>query len=133
MLVHDHGTGLQIQGFDADYTLFLIDGQPVIGRTAGTLDLDRIPVDIDTNREHPYFKRVMLYKGEYSPSDILTVEKPAGNWTGGDITVGYGVANWYRFQGDAALADEIQEKILETPYWNAWAWVVTDREASRRP
>lgn len=39
-----HGTGLQVQGFDADYTLILIDGEPVIGRTAGTLDLERLSV-----------------------------------------------------------------------------------------
>ncbi|MEL6611613.1 MAG: TonB-dependent receptor, partial [Bacteroidota bacterium] len=40
----DHGTGIQVQGFAPDYTLILIDGQPVIGRTAGTLDLDRLTV-----------------------------------------------------------------------------------------
>ena len=39
---NDHGSGVRIQGFDADYTLILIDGQPIIGRTAGTLNLDRI-------------------------------------------------------------------------------------------
>ena len=43
-LNYDHGAGVQVQGFDADYTLILIDGQPVIGRTAGTLNLDRITV-----------------------------------------------------------------------------------------
>ncbi|MEM1055269.1 MAG: TonB-dependent receptor [Bacteroidota bacterium] len=43
-LTEDHGTGLQIQGFDPDYTLILLDGEPVIGRTAGTLSLNRIPV-----------------------------------------------------------------------------------------
>lgn len=41
-LDYDHGAGLQVQGFDADYTLILIDGEPVIGRTAGTLNLNRI-------------------------------------------------------------------------------------------
>ena len=41
----DHGTGLQIQGFAADYALILIDGEPVIGRTAGTLELSRIAVN----------------------------------------------------------------------------------------
>jgi outer membrane receptor for ferrienterochelin and colicins len=41
-IAHDHGAGLQVQGFDADYTLILIDGEPVIGRTAGTLDLERL-------------------------------------------------------------------------------------------
>jgi len=38
------GAGLQMQGFDADYTLILIDGEPVVGRTAGTLDLERLAV-----------------------------------------------------------------------------------------
>lgn len=38
------GAGLQMQGLDADYTLVLIDGEPVVGRTAGTLDLDRLAV-----------------------------------------------------------------------------------------
>ncbi len=43
-LFDDHGTGLQVQGFASDYTLILLDGEPIIGRTAGTLDVDRITV-----------------------------------------------------------------------------------------
>ena len=43
-LSHFLGTGIQLQGLDAAYTLILIDGQPVIGRSGGTLDLDRLPV-----------------------------------------------------------------------------------------
>lgn len=43
-IVSDHGTGIQVQGFDPDYTLVMIDGNPVIGRTAGTLDLTRVSV-----------------------------------------------------------------------------------------
>lgn len=38
------GLGIQMQGLDAQYTLILIDGVPVIGRSAGTLDLNRISV-----------------------------------------------------------------------------------------
>ena len=38
------GEGIQMQGLDSQYTLILIDNQPVIGRSAGTLDLDRISV-----------------------------------------------------------------------------------------
>lgn len=41
-LQSDHGTGLQMQGLSSEYVLVLVDGQPVIGRTAGTLDLDRL-------------------------------------------------------------------------------------------
>ena len=36
------GEGLQMQGFDSEHILILIDGMPVIGRSAGTLDLNRI-------------------------------------------------------------------------------------------
>ena len=38
------GTGVQLQGLDPDYTLILIDGEPIIGRRGGTLDLKRINV-----------------------------------------------------------------------------------------
>ncbi len=37
--------GVQLQGLDAAYTLILIDGMPVIGRSSGTLDLKRISVN----------------------------------------------------------------------------------------
>lgn len=38
------GLGVQMQGLDPDYTLILIDGMPLIGRSAGSLDLSRISV-----------------------------------------------------------------------------------------
>lgn len=38
------GEGLQLQGMDSAYTLVMIDGVPLIGRSAGTLDLERITV-----------------------------------------------------------------------------------------
>ena len=38
------GEGIQLQGLDSQYTLILIDGVPLIGRSAGTLDLSRISV-----------------------------------------------------------------------------------------
>ncbi|CAM1357685.1 TonB-dependent receptor plug domain-containing protein [Tenacibaculum halocynthiae] len=46
-LVKDVGSseGVQLQGIAADYTLILIDGVPVVGRTAGNIDLNRITVN----------------------------------------------------------------------------------------
>ncbi|MFM7839504.1 MAG: TonB-dependent receptor plug domain-containing protein, partial [Chitinophagaceae bacterium] len=38
------GSGVQLQGLNPDYTLILLDGEPLIGRTAGVLDLNRITV-----------------------------------------------------------------------------------------
>jgi outer membrane receptor for ferrienterochelin and colicins len=38
------GNGVQIQGLSPDYTLILIDGEPVIGRQGGVIDLSRLAV-----------------------------------------------------------------------------------------
>lgn len=40
-LVDDHGRGVQLQGLDPDYTLVLINGEPVINRTGGIFDISR--------------------------------------------------------------------------------------------
>ena len=45
MLQYDHGTGIQMQGLGPEYTTVLIDGVKLVGRTAGTLDLDRITLN----------------------------------------------------------------------------------------
>lgn len=89
-----------------------------------------ISPDIDANKEAPYFKRVMLYKGLNNPEELIDIEKPGPQWSGGDITTGYGVANWYKMQGDTQTAQKIYDNILQTPYWSSWAYVVTDKEQS---
>ncbi|SNR79362.1 outer membrane receptor for ferrienterochelin and colicins [Hymenobacter mucosus] len=43
-IVADHGRGVQMQGLNPEYTLILVDGEPLIGRTAGTLELSRVAV-----------------------------------------------------------------------------------------
>jgi outer membrane receptor for ferrienterochelin and colicins len=42
--VNGLGNGLQLQGFNPDYTLILIDGEPIIGRNTGSLELSRVAV-----------------------------------------------------------------------------------------
>lgn len=43
-MVQDHGAGVQVQGLSTDYVLILVDGEPVVGRTKGNLDLTRLAV-----------------------------------------------------------------------------------------
>lgn len=38
------GAGVQMQGLSADYTMILIDGEPMVGRTAGVLDINRLAI-----------------------------------------------------------------------------------------
>jgi len=43
-ITQSFGKGVQMQGLSADYTMILLDGEPLIGRTGGVLDLSRITV-----------------------------------------------------------------------------------------
>ncbi|MBK6817585.1 MAG: TonB-dependent receptor plug domain-containing protein [Saprospiraceae bacterium] len=40
--VNGLGSGIQLQGFNPDYTLILLDGEPLVGRNTGLLDLNRL-------------------------------------------------------------------------------------------
>lgn len=42
--ISGQGEGIQLQGLDSQYTLLMIDGVPLVGRSAGTLDLSRLSV-----------------------------------------------------------------------------------------
>ena len=77
------GEGLQMQGLDAQYILILIDGVPLVGRSAGTLDLNRISVG--------NIKQIEIVKGASSSlygSDALggviniITETPQYDWQG---------------------------------------------------
>lgn len=84
------GTGVQLQGFGSAYTLILVDGEPVIGREGGTLDLARLPVaDVE---------RIEIVRGPTSArygSDALAgviniiTQRPEAE-LGGEVSARYG-------------------------------------------
>jgi len=57
-LTSNFGTGIQMQGLNPEHTLILLDGQPLIGRTSGVLDVSRIAV--------AGIKRIEIVKGPSS-------------------------------------------------------------------
>jgi outer membrane receptor for ferrienterochelin and colicins len=52
------GQGVQMQGLSSDYTIILLDGQPLVGRTSGVLDLNRIGIN--------NIKKIEIVKGPSS-------------------------------------------------------------------
>jgi len=57
-ITNSFGAGVQMQGLNPDYTLILLDGEPLVGRTGGVLDLNRISV--------ANIKKVEIVKGPSS-------------------------------------------------------------------
>ena len=83
------GEGIQIQGLDSEYTLVLIDNQPLIGRTAGTLDLNRISVGNIKQIEIVKGASSSLYGNEALAGVInIITEEPADGFNA-DISSSY--------------------------------------------
>ncbi len=57
-LTSGFGVGVQMQGLSSSYTLIMIDGEPLVGRTSGVLDLNRLTVG--------NIKRIEIVKGPSS-------------------------------------------------------------------
>lgn len=57
-ITNSFGNGVQVQGLSPDYVLILVDGEPLVGRNGGVLDLNRITVN--------NIKKIEIVKGPSS-------------------------------------------------------------------
>ena len=101
-MVNDHGTGVQVQGFSPDYTLILVDGEPLIGRTAGTLDLTRVAVG--------NIKRIEIVKGPSSSlygsealAGVINIITQNPEHAQADLSVRYGGNQTLDLSGNAGF------------------------------
>jgi outer membrane receptor for ferrienterochelin and colicins len=86
--------GIQMQGLDAAYTMILIDGTPLVGRNAGTLDLSRISVGNIDRIEIVKGASSALYGSEAMGGVINVItKKPKYDSLSGNISYQYGTFN----------------------------------------
>jgi len=80
-------TGVQLQGMSAEYTMILIDGVPLIGRSSGNLDLNRITVNNIKQIEIVKGPSSSLYGSEALGGVInIITEKPKQNTAKADLS-----------------------------------------------
>lgn len=86
------GSGIQMQGLDPAYTLILLDGEPLMGRNAGILNLGRIAVGNIKQIEIIKGPATSLYGSEAMAGVInIITEKPM--LTNADVALHYGSHN----------------------------------------
>ena len=88
-IVNDHGNGVQVQGFSPDYTLILVDGEPLVGRTAGTLELSRLAVGNIKQIEIVKGPSSSLY-GSEALAGVINIITESPNTTTGTLSTRYG-------------------------------------------
>lgn len=108
-IVNDHGTGIQVQGFDPDYTLVMIDGNPVIGRTAGTLDLNRVTVRNVEQIEIVKGPSSALWGNDALAGVINIITQQNNSAMSGGLTTRYGENNTLDLTGNFSYNTESWE------------------------
>ncbi|MCC6317208.1 MAG: hypothetical protein IT361_05895 [Gemmatimonadaceae bacterium] len=76
-----------------------------------------------------YYRRLLLYKGQFSVDSLLD---PASADELQFVTQGYGVANWYLTNGDSAKGNAILDRVLASNYWAAFGFIAAEADVARR-
>ncbi|TCN56453.1 TonB-dependent receptor [Flavobacterium circumlabens] len=86
--------GIQMQGLDAAYTMILIDGVPLVGRSSGVLDLSRVSVGNIERIEIVKGASSALYGSEAMGGVINVITKrPTKDMLGGSLSYRYATFN----------------------------------------
>ena len=135
--VNGQGNGIQIQGMDPAYTLILVDGEPLIGRNTGGLELNRVTVGnikqievikgpssslygsealagvINIITESPQNKQLHLY-GRYGTNNTADI---TGQWGFTKKKHAFSLfSNYYSTNGYRLFADSLGKTV--SPFFN---------------
>jgi tetratricopeptide (TPR) repeat protein len=75
-----------------------------------------------------YHRRLLMYKGEIPADSLLNVQSTDPVQL---ATYGYGVANWYLYNGETERAESLFRRILEQPNWAAFGYIAAEAELAR--
>jgi tetratricopeptide (TPR) repeat protein len=83
---------------------------------------------MDIIENFSYHKRLLMYKGVIPVDSLMN---PAGLTDLDLATQGYGVGNWYYYNGQHGPAFEMFGKITEGSYWAAFGYIAAEAELAR--
>jgi tetratricopeptide (TPR) repeat protein len=94
--------------------------------------LARISPDMEIIENDAYFQRLLLYKGLKQPGELLDLDAPPADPDQllNLVTQGYGVGNWYLYNGQPERAREIFRQIVATEYWSAFGYIAAEMEGA---
>lgn len=94
--------------------------------------LEPITADMEIIENDSYHQRLLMYKGEVAPEELLdlrAVDDP--DQALAIATQGYGVGNWYLVEGDEERAREIFEAIVDGTSWAAFGYIAAEADLAR--
>lgn len=93
--------------------------------------LTLIKPDLDIIENESYYNRLLLYKGLKKPEELLNLDNRDQETLLNTVTQGYGVGNWYLYNGDAQRAKDIFQRVVATGNWSAFGYIAAEAELAR--
>lgn len=93
---------------------------------AAGLLLESIHAKMKVYTNKSYLNRLLMYKGLKNPEDLFDLKMKEISIE--SLTVGYGVGNWYYYNGQTEKALAIFSKMMESPYWQAFGFIAAEVE-----
>jgi len=95
-----------------------------------TAALAPITDNLEVIENADYYKLIKLYQGKLKPSDLLSDTNQTAN-TLSSATVGYGVGNWFLYNGRRVEAEDIFRQIIMGIQWASFGHIAAEVELTR--
>ncbi|WP_290963456.1 tetratricopeptide repeat protein [Gracilimonas sp.] len=93
---------------------------------AGAL-LEQVSPDMELIENTSYHELLMVFKGVFSPDEIITEENSELD----NATLGYGLGFWHHINGRGERAKEIWQGVYEVGNWAAFGYIASEAELAQ--
>jgi len=90
--------------------------------------LDPIIEDMEIVENVSYYKLLLFYKGVYEPNDLIRVDSLVKGKDMTLITQGYGVGNWYFYNGRLGETSYTFYNVIQRKNWAAFGFIAAESE-----
>ena len=103
-----------------------------LGNDAEALELlEKIDPEMEIIENDSYLKRISMYQGILEPEDLLQVNDTVSDVSLMLATQGYGVGNWYLYNGDTTKAMQVFQEVLSGDNWPAFGFIAAEADLHR--
>jgi len=92
--------------------------------------LEPITAELEIIENHEYHRLLLMYRGEISTDEILAGIDGEGDSLG-SATTGYGLGNWFLYNGDRNRARETFGRIVDGGQWASFGFIAAEAELAR--
>ena len=93
--------------------------------------LEGITADMEIIENTSYHNRLLMYKGLRQPEELLDLGNKTEEARLDIVTQGYGVGNWYLYNGNREKAFTVFTTLVKSEYWPAFGYIAAEAELHR--